>query len=88
MHLAFFFQFAKSYSPKCKLAVPVRVLLDEGAWGRLGAKYKLVQPHPYPGGICVTLLRHSWLPKDKGKDRKQMVKLIESPSLHLVYKYQ
>ena len=32
--------------------------------------------HP-TGGIRVTFVRHSWLPKDTGKDIKRMVKLIE-----------
>ena len=55
---------------------------DEGAQGKLRARPKLAHP-PLKVG-CVLFLRHSWLPKNKGKDRKQVIKLIESPS---VYKY-
>ena len=37
-----------------------------------------------PGAIYVPFLKHSRLPKDKGKDRKQGVNLAEPPS---IYKY-
>ena len=55
---------------------------DEGAGGKLRAKYRLTALLLLPCGICVTFLRHFWLPKDKGKDRKQMVELIEFLSVY------
>ena len=30
----------------------------------------LKPPPPPPGGICVISLGHSWLPKNKGKEKK------------------
>ena len=56
---------------------------NEGAWGRLRTKRKLGHPPLPQDGTCVIFLRHSWLRKDKIKDRKQMVKLIESPSVYI-----
>ena len=41
--------------------------IDEEAWGKLRAKYRLAHNTPSPGGICVIPLRHSWLPENKGK---------------------
>ena len=49
-------------------------LNDEGGWGKLRAKYRLIAfspPLPLPpSGICVMFHGHSWLPKNKGKGLK------------------
>ena len=45
---------------------------DEGTKGKLRAKHKPNTHPPLPGGMYATFLRHSWLPKNKGKERKQM----------------
>ena len=47
-------------------------LPDEGAWSKPRAKNRLTAPPPTPDGMCVIFLRHSWLPKNRGKERKQM----------------
>ena len=70
----FWFVFSFSFFPISRLVTSYSKAVgnDEGAWAKLRAKYRLsVTPLlPPQGGICVILLKHSWLPENKGKGFK------------------
>ena len=72
--------------PASIMASELWQLFQHSWWGSIRQAEGKVEAnnrfHTHPGGMCVTFLRHSWLPKNKGKDRKQMVKLIDSPSVY------
>lgn len=59
-------------------------------WGSLRQTDRL-QPTPTPGGIHVVLLRHCWLPKNKGKGKKKWLTdrdhCAQYLSLPTIYKY-